>query len=224
MRSFKKHPNADLKKFYLIFLETGIIITLLLFILAVKIDFTVTSRQLDLSMEQEAVQIEEIIQTEQPEKPPTVPRPVVPVAVPNDEIIADEILNLDAELNLNEALDVPATLPADNTEKSGQRGEDFFIVVEQMPELIGGLASVQEKIVYPAMARKAGIEGRVIVQFIVNKKGEIENPAVIRSIGGGCDEEALRVVEQLKFRPGRQRGEPVRVQFSLPFVFKLHES
>ena len=212
------------KKYYLIFLETGIIITLLLFIIAVKIDFTVNSRQLDLSMEQEATQIEDIIQTEQPEKPPTVPRPVVPVAVPNDEIIADEILNLDAELNLNDALDVPAPPPSGNTEESGGNGENFFIVVEQMPELIGGLASVQEKIVYPAMARKAGIEGRVIVQFIVNKSGQVENPVVIRSIGGGCDEEALRVVKKLNFRPGRQRGEPVRVQFSLPFVFKLHES
>ncbi len=90
-----------------------------------------------------------------------------------------------------------------------------------MPELIGGLAGLQARIKYPEMARRAGIEGRVIVQFIVNEDGTIENPRVIRGIGGGCDEEALKAVSQTKFKPGRQRGEPVRVQYSLPVIFKL---
>ena len=71
------------------------------------------------------------------------------------------------------------------------------------------------------MARKAGIEGRVIVQFIVNEEGKVENPRVIRGIGGGCDEEALRAASNALFKPGRQRGEPVRVQYSLPVIFKL---
>ncbi len=71
------------------------------------------------------------------------------------------------------------------------------------------------------MARKAGIEGRVIIQFIVNEQGSVEDPRVVRGIGGGCDEEALRAVRQAKFKPGRQRGQPVRVQYSLPIVFKL---
>ena len=66
-----------------------------------------------------------------------------------------------------------------------------------------------------------GIEGRVTVQFIVNEKGEPTNPRVIRGIGGGCDEEALRLVKQARFKPGMQRGVPVRVQYSLPIVFRL---
>ncbi|TVQ67769.1 MAG: TonB family protein [Balneolaceae bacterium] len=99
--------------------------------------------------------------------------------------------------------------------------QDFFSVVEQMPELIGGLAQLQREIRYPEMARRAGIEGRVFVQFIVNEEGEVEHPRVVRGIGGGADEEALRVVRQARFTPGFQRGRPVRVQYALPIFFRL---
>jgi TonB family protein len=109
------------------------------------------------------------------------------------------------------------TLPESDSESS----DDFFVVVEEMPELIGGLAALQREIRYPETARRAGIEGRVYIQFIVNEQGDVENPRVIRGIGGGADEEALRVVSQAKFKPGVQRGRPVSVQYSLPIFFRL---
>ena len=137
--------------------------------------------------------------------------------VPNDEIIEDEIIELDAELDLDGPLDLPPPPPPQEEEEE----EDFFVVVENMPELKGGLAALQRKVKYPEMARRAGIEGRVTVQFIVNEQGRVENPRVIRGIGGGCDEAALEAVKQAKFTPGMQRGRPVRVQYSLPIVFKL---
>ena len=90
-----------------------------------------------------------------------------------------------------------------------------------MPELIGGLGSLQKEIEYPERALRANIEGRVYVRFIVNEKGEVENPEVVRGIGGGCDEEALRVVKMAKFKPGLQRGIPVRVQYNLPIIFRI---
>ena len=99
--------------------------------------------------------------------------------------------------------------------------EDFFVVVEEMPQLIGGLGSLASQIRYPEMARRAGIEGRVFVQFIVNEEGEVEHPRILRGIGGGADEEALRVVSMARFTPGMQRGQPVRVQYSLPIYFRL---
>ena len=97
----------------------------------------------------------------------------------------------------------------------------FFKVVEQMPELKGGLEGIMTKIKYPEEARQKSIEGRVYVQFIVNEQGDVEDAKVIRGIGGGADEEALRVVRQAKFEPGMQRGRPVRVQYSLPIFFRL---
>lgn len=102
--------------------------------------------------------------------------------------------------------------------------DDYFVVVEEMPKLIGGLASIQSKIKYPEAALKNNIEGRVTIQFIVDENGDVVNPRIIRGIGGGCDEEALRVVSQAKFTPGVQRGRNVRVQYSLPIVFKLNDS
>jgi len=99
--------------------------------------------------------------------------------------------------------------------------EDYYVQVETMPQLKGGLAALQTDIIYPEKARKAKIEGRVIIQFVVNKQGKVENPQVIKGIGGGCDEEALRVVKNAEFEPGRQDGQPVPVQFSLPITYQL---
>ncbi len=98
--------------------------------------------------------------------------------------------------------------------------EEYFVAVEEMPELVGGLESLMTKISYPEEAREAGDEGRVIVRFIVNEEGEVEDPQIMRGVSESLDKEALRVVKQAEFKPGMQRGQPVRVQYSLPIVFK----
>ena len=214
MGSERKKPQADLRNYYTIFLQLGMVVVLLIFITAMKVQFVAEQQDVDLTQEQEVVEMEEVTQTKQEEKPPPPPRPQVPVEVPNDEIIEDQDINIDAEINMNEPLPEPE-------EPQEEEEEDFFVAVENMPELKGGLGALQQKINYPDMARKAGIEGRVIIQFIVNEQGQVEDPRVIRGIGGGCDKEALRVVKQAEFEPGRQRGNPVRVQYSLPITFKL---
>ena len=107
-------------------------------------------------------------------------------------------------------------------EASVEEAPQVFVVVENMPELIGGLAALQREIRYPVIAKKAGIEGRVILQFIVDEQGRVTESKVVRGIGGGCDEEALRALQTARFRPGTQRGKPVKVKMSLPVTFKLH--
>lgn len=128
---------------------------------------------------------------------------------------------LDKELAFSDLKAPPA--PGTKAEDPSAK-EDHFVVVEKMPELKGGMAALQQKVSYPEAARNAGIEGRVIVQFIVNEDGQVENPQIIKGIGGGADEEALRVIKQTEFTPGYQRGQPVRVQYSLPIIFKLSEN
>lgn len=118
--------------------------------------------------------------------------------------------------------EMPPVPPRPDTVTSGKEG--YFVVVEEMPELIGGLASLTQHIQYPEEARRAGIEGRVYVQFIVNEEGNVETPKVIRGIGFGADEAALEAVKKAKFTPGLQRGQPVRVQYSLPIVFRQQDS
>ncbi len=107
-------------------------------------------------------------------------------------------------------------LPTDDEEPT-----PVFDIVEEMPELIGGLAALQRKIRYPVIARKAGVEGRVILQFIIDEQGRVSESKVVRSIGAGCDEEALRALQTMHFRPGKQRGKPVKVKMSLPVTFRL---
>lgn len=109
-----------------------------------------------------------------------------------------------------------------SVEPAPQEGE-VFMIVEEMPELIGGLASLQQEIQYPDIAKNAGIEGRVFIQFVVDENGDVQDPVVIRGIGGGCDEEAVRAIQTATFNPGRQNGQPVKVKMSIPFTFQLPE-
>jgi len=95
------------------------------------------------------------------------------------------------------------------------------VMVEQMPELIGGIAELQRHVRYPEIARKAGVEGRVVVQFIIDEQGNVQDPFVVRGIGAGADEAALHAVRQVRFTPGMQRGRPVKVQYTIPVQFRL---
>ncbi|NGP88743.1 energy transducer TonB [Fodinibius halophilus] len=220
MIPFKNRSN--LEKYYVLIFESGLIMSLLIFVALAKLPISGSGEQeFTISEQSEVIAMEDIEQTKQEKRPPPPPRPVAPVAVPNDEIIEEQILDLDAELDINQEVDRLPPPPKEGEEESTSEEEDFFIAVEQMPVLKGGLKSIQKHIEYPKKARMAGIEGRVIVQFVVNEKGEVENPRVIRGIGGGCDQEAIRVVKLAKFEPGRQRGVTVRVQYSLPITFIL---
>lgn len=96
----------------------------------------------------------------------------------------------------------------------------FFVAVEEMPELIGGLKQLQSKIQYPEIASRTNTEGKVIVQAIVDEKGNVESVKTIKGIGSGCDEVAMDAVKNSKFTPGKQRGKNVKVQVTIPIVFK----
>ena len=212
----------DLQRTYFIRLEIGFIFSLLISIIAFRVNINLPDENNEVYVQvQEEVYLDEIIRTKQIEKAPPPPRPMVPVEVPNDEILVDDIIDLDTELDFDDAISLPAAPPPMAEE---EEEEEIFVVVEQMPELLGGLASVQKKIVYPKMAIMAQIQGRVIVQFVIDSKGNVTNPTIVRGIGGGCDEEALRVIKEAKFKPGLQRGKPVSVKYSIPIVFNLTES
>jgi len=213
----------DLKAGYLIRMEIGFILALLIMISAFKIDIDIETQDEQMVIDrQEEVFVEEIVQTKQEIKAPPPPRPMVPVEVPNDEIIVDDFIDLDAELDLDDSfMELPPPPPPANDENTEE--EEIFIVVEQMPELIGGLASLNKHITYPEMARRAQIEGRVIVEFIIDKEGNVNNPKIIRGIGGGCDEVALSAVQKVKFKPGMQRGKPVLVRYSMRINFTLKD-
>jgi len=216
----RKTEEADLRKRYPLYIEIGLVITLLLLIVAFRVDWRPEQEMQFVMEEQEVVQMEEIVQTKQEVKPPPPPRPPVPVEVPDETTLEEEDLNLDAALDINETVtNVPPPPPPPEEEEAPE--PEVFVVVEEMPEIIGGQKALYDCIKYPEIARKAGVEGRVIIQFVVDENGNVTNPQVLRGVGAGLDEEALRCVSQLKFKPGRQRGRPVRVRFTLPVIFRL---
>jgi len=216
--ALKKTDKADLKKRYPLFIELGMVMTLAVLIVAFRLDMSVNDDFEVTLQEQEVVQMEEIQQTQQIEKPPPPPRPPVPVEVPNDEVLDDVDLDLDVSLDLDDMIDLPPPPPPAEEE---EEEPEIFVIVEQSPELIGGLAGLQKKIRYPEIAKKAGVEGRVYLQFVVDEQGNVHDPIVTRGIGAGCDEEAIRAIMDAKFKPGRQRGKAVKVKMSLPITFKL---
>lgn len=216
------NKRGSYKRYYMINFEIGVILSLLIFISAFKIDISTEKEEIVTHENQEVVHMEEVIQTKQQEKAPAPPRPAAPVEVPNDEVIEEESIDINAELDLGESLDLPTEPPPSADEEEEE--PEIFVIVERMPELKGGLASVQQYIKYPEVARKAGVEGRVIVEFVIDEQGKVNNPRVLRGIGGGCDVEALRVVKKLTFQPGMQRGKPVKVRYTMPIIFKLQTS
>jgi len=119
----------------------------------------------------------------------------------------------------NEAYDLVMDLPA----YKGNGTDEVFVIVEEAPILLGGLAELQRRIKYPERAEQAGVQGRVFLQFIVDQEGNVRDPQVTRGIGAGADEEALRVLQTMKFVPGVQRGQRVRVKMSLPVTFRLDD-
>ena len=101
-------------------------------------------------------------------------------------------------------------------------GDDiYFVSVENMPEPIGGMYAIQSKIIYPEIAKRAGIEGKVFIQAFIDETGNVANAKVIKGVGGGLDEAALEAVKQTKFTPGKQKGKSVKVQVTIPIIFKL---
>jgi len=97
----------------------------------------------------------------------------------------------------------------------------YFVAVEEMPEPIGGIQGIQAKIVYSEIAKRAGVEGKVYVLAFVDEKGNVTKTMVQKGLGAGLDEAAENAIKQTKFKPGKQRGVPVKVQVMIPIVFKL---
>jgi TonB family protein len=99
---------------------------------------------------------------------------------------------------------------------------DYSAIVDDMPGPIGGLFSIQEKIVYPEIAKQTGTEGKVIILAFIDENGTVDHAKVLNGIGAGCDKAALDAVKQTKFNPGRLNGKPVKVQVTIPIMFKLN--
>ena len=146
-----------------------------------------------------------------PKAPPKLPDPIEAPLIITQEVVNNE------EVKTEENYSVPP--PKEEIDESEE--PIFFVAVEEMPQPIGGLQEIQKKIQYPEIAKRAGVEGKVFVRAFVDEQGNVVNAEIVKGIGGGCDEAALEAIMKTKFTPGKQRGKPIKVQVTVPVLFKL---
>lgn len=214
----KKNIKYDLKRKYQRYFELGLILSIFLLIAAFRYFPDIDINELKSSEGvADIINVEDIIITNEIKLPPPPPKPEIPVESPLDEDL-DDIIFEDTEIDFAEKMEKPKLIDDDKIEDITLP----FYLVEKEPELIGGIAALQKNIVYPEIAVKGGIEGKVYLEIVIGLKGEIEEVKVVRGIGGGCDEAAIDAVKKSKFIPGMQRGKPVRVVMTIPIRFKLN--
>lgn len=220
----KKNPKISLERKSGMFFNIGLAISLLLVITAFEWRFYDDGGLVDLGqVDDDFEDIMEIPPTEQPPPPP--PKIELPkiVEIPDEEEIEEEIeVDLDVEITEETVIEDIVFEEAPEEEVA----DEIFDIVEDQPGPPGGMSAfyqyVAKEMKYPNQARRMGIEGRVFVQFVVDKTGNLTEVRAIKGIGAGCDEEAVRVLKNApKWTPGKQRGRPVKVRMILPITFKL---
>lgn len=218
----KKTPEADIERKRLPLIIIGLLFATALVLVAFEWKSYETQVKDLGELELDLIE-EEIIPISQ-QKPPPPPPPPAPTTV--IEIVEDE-KEIEEELVIEDMeIDEQTEIEFIPEVKEEVEEEKIFTIVEQMPSFPGGESAMMKylanNIKYPPIAKDAGIEGTVYVTFVVDENGNVKDVKVLRSIGGGTDEEAIRVVQNMpKWSPGKQRGKPVKVQYNLPIRFTL---
>ncbi|MFA8300253.1 MAG: energy transducer TonB [Hyphomicrobiales bacterium] len=222
----KKSAKADLENKKSIFRQIGYIISLLIVFLMFETK-SYSKKELNLINSQGNEVIEEIMPiTKQTPPPPPKPKPIIKVPIfkeIEDTEEPEQEVDINVEIDQNEAIDIEV-IQNDDIEVEA---EEPLIFVEIMPEFKGGMEGLkkylQRNLRYPRIAKETNITGKVYLSYVVEKDGSITDIQILRGIGGGCDEEAKRVVQNMpKWNPGRQNGRYVRVKYTLPISFILH--
>jgi periplasmic protein TonB len=211
-----KNPKANLRLHYYRTLKLSLIFSIVTIIAAFKFSPQLSKTELISEGTQEIIKIEEIINTVQ--KPDVPPPPKAP------QMITDTVDDLSNDIVLPDIDDVePVKLPdKPPTKPDIDLSDEIFIEIpEDLPSPIGGIKSLQEKVRYTEIARRAGIEGTVYIQAKIDKNGDVVQVNVLKGLGAGLDEEALNAVKSTKFEPGKQRGRPVNVKMTIPIKFVL---
>ena len=215
--SFVTERVTALNRNYKMGLEVSFIIVLILMIAAFRFAPGKSKPEQIKQNGQELVIISDIIPTTQPDRPPPPPRPPVRIEVSTGDDIVDIIL---PPTDINPDENVPDVPLPPKPPVIKDEIVDFYLL-ESPPEPVGGLSAISRKIHYTELARRAGIEGTVTIEAVLDKEGNVIDAFVKKGIGGGLDNIALQAVKDTKFIPGKQRGKPVKVRLSIPVKFRL---
>ena len=225
----KKTPKASLENKRTLFIEIGLIVALAV----VYIAFNWTTKDVQVSTleaENQVVQEEEIIPITQETPPPPPEAPKIPVLSDQIDIVDDEIEVDNDFLSLEDSDDMGVEIMdyVENVQEEVVEEEAIpFQLVEEKPSFMGGDANqfsawVNKRLVYPEIAKENGVQGRVTLQFTVEKDGSVTKVKVLRGVDPSLDKEAVRVVSMSpKWKPGKQRDRAVPVTYTFPVYFQL---
>lgn len=222
----KKSEKADLERKSPVFFQMGLVITLGFVLFAFEYK-SYDTKIIDMGVRQQSEVMEETVLNTQQNTPPPPPPPqqvTTVLEIVDNKTEVETNLSIDAEAD--ESTQIETYVAPTQTEETETQETEIFTVVEDQPGYPGGdearIKYLAENIKYPQMARESQIQGTVYVTFVVEKDGRVRDVRVLRGIGGGCDEEAIRVIQNMpRWNPGKQRGKPVRVQFNMPIKFTL---
>lgn len=220
----KKTHHADIKSKSVLISMLGLVISLSITLVAFEWKSYGPGDMMDLGVAVEDFdEIIEIPPTVHPPKlPPIIKQPQI-IEIPNDEEIQEEI-EIDFDIDITEETQIEEITFEDDPEE--EVAEDMVVFAEVQASFPGGMAKWNEflnkNLDYPRKAQRMNISGTVFLSFIVDKNGIISDIEVIREVGGGCDEEAVRVLKASpKWNPGLQRGRPVKSRMSIRIAFTL---
>lgn len=226
----KKTEKANLENKKLLFLEIGLIVALVAVFVAFEWQ-TEEQQIIELEDTTQVIEVEEVIatQTETPPPPPSAPKmPVLSdqIDIVDDEIVVDDNLFLNLEDDANMGVEIMDYVESVEEEVIEEEAIPFQLV-EEKPSFMGGDANefskwVNQRLVYPEIAKENGVQGRVTLQFTVESDGRVTNVKVLRGVDSSLDQEAVRVVSSSpRWTPGKQRDRAVRVTYTFPVIFQL---
>jgi protein TonB len=223
----KRAKSRSDKSYSSLFFSIGLCISLLVVVTAFEWKFYDRGNVMDLgTLDSEFENVMDIPPTEQPPPPPKKLEQPKIIEVPDEEEIMEDI-EIDLDIEVTEEQVVEQRIFEDlEIEEEEEKVDEIFTIVEQQPEPVGGLKAfydyVAKNLKYPVLARRNLIEGRAYIEFVVEKDGSLTDVKILKGIGGGCDEEAVRIIKNApRWKPGKQRGRPVRVKMVLPVLFQL---
>ncbi len=222
----KKTKRADLENKRPVFFMVGLIISLSVILLAFewKTPASKVENFGELKLETPPEELIPLIREKKKEAAPPVKTVVEFILADNDMEIDENLEIFDSEIEENEAINYQDFLPKETEEEEEDLPPVWF--VDEMPEFPGGMPSLMKfistSIRYPVVAQENGIQGKVIITFVIDKSGNVTNVRVFRGIDPALDAEALRVVKTLpRWKPGKQNGKAVRVNYNVPINFVL---
>ena len=224
----KKSPKADLEGKKGLFFEIGLALALAVLLFAFEWKSSAGEVSTFQTVPEEQVKEEIIPITQQMLKPPPPPPPA-PKLTDLMEIV-DDASTIDEDLEILDAEDDSENKPVENPSDFGEYGDeetgddDIFQIVEDVPTFPFGDVSkwIAKNVKYPQIAAENNIQGKVFMNFVIEKDGSITDVKVLRGVDPALDKEAIRVIKSMpKWKPGKQRGKPVRVSFNLPITFTL---